>query len=127
VDEWLPWKPLLDALGNPVLDRRGRAKQQRPTLWLAKNRRAAAMAWSPGEGEFIHDRLPVDSGWVAKTGAITFNNYRPPVYQGGDAGRAKRWVDHWHSIFPADEAEHCIKFRAHLVQRPASRSTTVSF
>src|SRR5215468_1554083 len=119
VDEWLPWKPLLDANGNPVRNKNGKIKMQRPVAWLAQNRRAAAMAWAPGEPEFIHDRLPVDSGWVAKSGAVTFNNYRSPVIQPGDARRAQRWLDHWHAIFPSDEAAHCIAFLAHLVQRPA--------
>jgi hypothetical protein len=118
VDEWLPWKEVLDASGNPVRDKKGKIKLQRPTAWLAKNRRAAAMSWAPGKPEFIHDLLPVDSGWVTKTGAVTFNNYRPPIHQSGDAKRAKRWVDHWHALFPADEAEHCIDFLSHLVQHP---------
>jgi hypothetical protein len=61
----------------------------------------------------------VDSGWVARDAAITFNNYRPPVFKPGDASRAQRWLNHWHAIFPSDEAAHCIAFLAHLVQRPA--------
>jgi hypothetical protein len=119
VDEWLPWQPFLDANGNPVRLKNGKIKLQRPVARLAQTRRAAAMAWAPGEPEFIHDRLPVDSGWVTEPGAITFNNYRPPVYKPGDASRAQRWVDHWYAIYPSDEAAHCIAFLAHLVQRPA--------
>jgi hypothetical protein len=119
VDGWLPWKPLLDANGNPVRLKNGKIKMQRPTASLDQTRRAAAMAWAPGEPEFIHDRLPVDAGWVTKAGAITFNNYRPPVIAPGDAQRAQRWLDHWHAIYPSDEATHCIAFLAHLVQRPA--------
>jgi hypothetical protein len=118
VDEWLPWLPLLDASGNPVRDSRGNIKLQAPSKWLAQHRRAAAMAWAPGEPEFIRDRLPVDSGFVHKTGAITFNSYRPPIHRPGDPKRAQRWIDHWHALFPANEAELCIKFLADLVQHP---------
>jgi hypothetical protein len=119
VDRWLPPRPLLDANGKPVKDRNGKVKMISPYKWLAQNRRAAAMTWAPGEPQFIRDRLPVDTGWVTKAGATTFNNYRAPVIQPGDPKGAQRWIDHWYAIYPAAEADHCIAYLAHLVQRPA--------
>jgi hypothetical protein len=119
IDEWLPWKPKLDALGKPMLDKKGKVIKIPPYTWLVQNRRAAAMTWAPGEPQFIHDRLPVETGWVTKAGAATFNTYRAPVIKPGNPKGAQRWIDHWYAIYSAVEADHCIAYLAHLVQRPA--------
>jgi hypothetical protein len=117
VDEWLPWRPKLDAQGNPV-KKKGKVVMQSPVASLLETRRCAAMSWSPGDPEFIHGRLPVDAGWVTKAGAITFNSYRPPIFRPGNPAGAKRWVEHWHATYPAAEADHAIAYLAHLTQRP---------
>ena len=66
----------------------------------------------------IRDRL-VDGGveWIEKPGANVLNTYKPPTLVLGDPGKAKRWVDHWHTIYP-DEADYIIKWLAYRVQRP---------
>jgi hypothetical protein len=120
VNEWLPWTPKLDPKGNPV-KKRGKVVMQSPMERLLETRRGHAMSWSPGDPEFIHDRLPVDAGWVTKAGAITFNSYRPPVIQPGNGAGAQRWVDHWYALYPDSEAAHVITYLAHLVQKPGEK------
>jgi hypothetical protein len=43
----------------------------------------------------------------------------PPIIKSGNPKGAQRWIDHWYAIYPAVEADHCINYLAHLVQRPA--------
>jgi hypothetical protein len=64
------------ANGKPVKDKNGKVKMISPYKWLVQNRRAAAMTWVPGELQFIHNRLPVATGWVMRAGATTFNTYQ---------------------------------------------------
>jgi hypothetical protein len=119
VNEWLPRRPKRDARGN-LVRRKGKVVMQPPVGWLLEHRRVAAMSWSPGDPEFIRDRLPVDAGWVHKEGAITCNTYRAPIIRPGNPAGAKRWVDHWHRIYPG-EANHCIAYLAFVVQRPGEK------
>jgi hypothetical protein len=92
------------------------------TMWLKQNRAVEQMTWAPGEEMLIKDRLVAEGGWFAKPGATCFNNYRrPTIVQHGDARKAKLWLDHVHKVFNDDDAEHCIKWFAHRVQRPGEK------
>jgi hypothetical protein len=118
IDTRLPRQPLLDASGNPVLDKKGKVITIPASLWLEQNRSVETLTWAPGEPELIHDRLAVDGGWVSKSGTTTLNTYRPPIVEpGGDATKAERWVQHWHTLYP-NEADHIIAWLASRVQRP---------
>jgi hypothetical protein len=117
IDTRLPPQPLLDASGNPVRDSKGKVKMISASTWLEQNRSVEAFTWSPGEPEFVRDRLAVDGGWVEKPGATTLNTYRPPIIKPGDASKAGRWVDHWRAIYP-DDADHIIAWLAQRVQQP---------
>jgi hypothetical protein len=86
-----------------------------------------SMAWSPGAGEIVKDRvLTVTGGWVDAPGKNSYNLYRaPPPIEGGDATQAGPWVDHIRKLFPGDdgmslslEASHLIKCFAHRVRFP---------
>jgi hypothetical protein len=117
VDRRLPDQVLLDASGQPVLNKKGKVVMIPASEWLEKNQSVEAMTWIPGEPEFIRDKLAVEGGWVSRPGATTLNTYRPPVIELGDAAKAQRWVDHWYALYP-DEADHQIGWLAHRVQRP---------
>jgi hypothetical protein len=117
IDTRLPPRPLLDASGKPVRDRKGKVKMISASTWLEQNRSVETLTWAPGEPELIRDRLAVDSGWVSKSGVTTLNTYRPPIIELGDAAQAERWVKHWHVLYPND-ADHIIAWLASRVQRP---------
>ena len=117
VDERLPRMPLLDGNGNQVRNAKGKVITIPASEWLAKNRSVESMTWTPGEPEFIRDRIAVDSGWLDKPGATTLNTYRPPTVKLGDAKQAERGVKHWGAIYP-DDADHIISWLAWRVQRP---------
>jgi hypothetical protein len=117
IDTRLPRQPLLDSNGNPVRDAKGKVKTIPASTWLEQNRSVETFTWAPGEPEFIRDRLAVEGGWVTKPGANTLNTYRAVTLELGDPSRAKRWVDHWHAIYP-DDADHIIGWLASRVQHP---------
>jgi hypothetical protein len=117
VDKRLPRQPLLDANGNPVRDSRGRIKTISPTERLAKERSAERTVWVPGEPEVIRGKLAIDTGWIEKSGATSYNLYLPPNAIPGDAAQATRWVEHWNTLYP-NEADHIISWLAHRRQYP---------
>jgi hypothetical protein len=88
--------------------------------WLDKNRPVEQMLWAPGEPMLISGRLISNGGWIVRADCTTFNLYIPPEVEGGDAGRARRWLDHVRRVYPAD-AEHIVKWCAHRVQRPGEK------
>jgi hypothetical protein len=118
IDTRLPRMPMLDRHGNAVVDGNGKPKTITASEWLEKNRSVETFTWAPGEPELIRDRLAVDGGWVQKLGAATLNTYRPPDIVPGDAGKAAPWLNHWHTILPGAEADHCIDWLACSVQHP---------
>ncbi|HVI68380.1 MAG TPA: primase-helicase family protein [Bradyrhizobium sp.] len=121
VDDRLPRMPVLDANGNPVLNKKGGVTTIPASMWLAQNRSVEALTWDPGEPEFIRGRLAVDGGYVEKSGATTLNFYRPPpAIERGDSTQASRWVEHWRMLYPED-AEHIIAWLACRVQRPGEK------
>jgi DNA polymerase len=117
IDTRLPRQPLLDKNGNPVKNAKGKVMTIPASTWLEQNRSVEAQTWAPGEPELIRNKLAVEGGWVNKTGTTTLNTYRPPVIEAGDATQARRWVEHWHAIYP-DDADHAIAWLASRVQHP---------
>ena len=118
VDARLPWMQLLNAKGQPALDKNtGLPKMIKPSAWLAKNAPVEQMTWAPGLPQLIRDRLVSDGGWVERAGVTVLNLYRPPRPLHGDPAEAGPWIEHARQIYP-DEADHIIKWLAHRVQRP---------
>ena len=120
VDAKLEPKALLDSRGRPVLDKKGKPKIIPAHTWLDKNHAVHQMTWTPAEGMLIHDKVVADGGWIDKPGAVCLNTYRPPTLVMGDARKAKRWIEHFHKVYPND-ADHIIKWLAHRVQRPGEK------
>ena len=117
IDAVLPPQQDLDANGQP---RRhlGKPVMIKASMWLMRYRRCEQLSWQPGEPMFIRDRLVISGiGWVERAGANVLNTYKAPPLVVGDATKAKRWVDHWHAIYPED-ADYIIKWLAQRVQRP---------
>jgi hypothetical protein len=70
----------------------------------------------------IPDRLIADGGWITHEDESTFNLYRAPEIELGDATKAQRWLDHIHRVFNKADAAHCIKFWRDACSGPARRS-----
>jgi hypothetical protein len=109
-----------DERGNPMHDPAGRLITTAPTKWLAQNNSVEQMTWCPGLPTKITDRLMINGGWIERAGVCSFNLYRPPRLALGDAMQAGRWIEHFHKIYP-DNADHCICWLAHRVQRPGEK------
>jgi hypothetical protein len=120
VNARLPRVSLLDQFGQPLLNKKGEQITLSPTLWLDKNRPVEQMTWCPGFPMMIPDRLIVLGGWIERPDVTTFNLYRPPRLELGDASQAGPWVDHVNAIYPEDAA-HIVPWLAHRRQRPAEK------
>jgi hypothetical protein len=119
VDARIPPIPVLKKNGQPKLVN-GERVYIRATKWLDQNRAVEQLAWCPGEPRLIHDRLVVDGGWIERQGVQIFNLYRPPRIKLGNAKQAEPWVTHLRKIYP-DDADHCLHWFAHRVQRPGEK------
>jgi hypothetical protein len=104
VDARLSPQPFLDQHGNPVRDKKGKAKTIAASLWLAQNRSVERMVWLPGADELIRDKLAVECGWIPKAGAANYNLYLPPNAVAGDATKAGRWIEHLRALYPTSAA-----------------------
>jgi hypothetical protein len=119
VDARVPPIPVFKKNGQPKIVN-GKPALIKATKWLDQNRPVEQMSWCPGLPMLIEGRLVVAGGWIERADVTCFNLYRPPRIKLGDAGKATRWVDHWHRIYPT-EADCCIKWLAHRVQRPQQK------
>mgnify|MGYP000881538557 CR=1 FL=1 len=88
--------------------------------WLSGNRPVHQVAWIPGAGEIIHDRLTDNGGWTPHPGARCYNLYQPPIDLGGDATKAGPWLDLVARVYPK-EAGHLYDWFAHRVQQPGNK------
>jgi hypothetical protein len=119
VDARVPPIPVFKKNGQPKLVN-GKPVTIKATKWLDQNRAVEQLVWCPGKPKLIADRLVVDGGWIEREGVQIFNLYRPPRIKLGDARQAGPWVDHFRWIFPGD-ADHCLRWLAHRVQRPGEK------
>lgn len=99
------------------VDASGKTKMTPAAAWLDRERPVEMMTWAPGLATIVEDRLISDGGWIERVGCSTFNLYRPPTLRHGDAGQARRWVEHVRRVYP-DDADHITRWLAHRVQRP---------
>jgi hypothetical protein len=91
-------------------------------MWLDQNRPVEEMTWSPGDPMLVHDRLIVENmGWMPRPGDTTFNLYRPPIIQDGDARKARPWLRLIVKIFGKQDARHIILWLSHRAQRPQEK------
>jgi hypothetical protein len=117
VDSRIPPQTVVDADGNPVLDKDGKPKTVKASRWLDQNKPVEQMTWAPGESPIIAGRLISEGGWIDRAGCRCLNLYRAPVIAPGDAGEAGLWVDHVQNVYGVD-ARHIIDWLAHRVQKP---------
>jgi hypothetical protein len=117
VNARLPPVALLKSDGTPVVDAKGKPKFTSPSSWLDRQRTVEQMTWAPGELLVIIDRIISDGGWISHPGLSTFNLYRPPTIELGDATKAGRWVDLMRKVYPHD-ADHIMDYFAHRRRYP---------
>jgi hypothetical protein len=113
--------PVLDQFGQPRLDKSGKIITISPTTWLDQNRPVEQMTWCPGLPMLITDRLVVAGGWIERPEVTSFNLYRPPRLQLGDAAQAELWLSHVQRVYGEDDATHIVRWLAQRVQRPADK------
>jgi hypothetical protein len=92
----------------------------KPSTWLDRRQAVEQMTWTPAEPELIENHVVVDGGWVPKTGARTYNLYRPPPIVPGSAHQAIPWREHLRRIYPQD-AEHIERWLAQRLQAPGEK------
>jgi hypothetical protein len=85
--------------------------------WLAQTAPIHDMTWAPGCEEIIADLVTDEGGFVYKQSARTYNQYKPPDIELGDASLAKTWLDHIRTVYP-DDFDWIVWFLAHRVQKP---------
>ncbi len=95
-------------------------KPMKAAAWLAARRPVEQLTWAPGEPMIVANRIISDGGWLEHAGCTTFNLYRGPTIQPGDAREAGPWLDHLHRVYPRD-AEHLKRFFAHRARRPGEK------
>ena len=117
VNARIPPVTLLDANGDPILDKDGEPKSIKANAWLDQNRHVEQMTWAPGFPMLIRDRLVSEGGWIIRDGDTCFNLYRPPTIELGDSSKAGPWLDHVHKVFD-DDSHHLVPWLAQRVQHP---------
>ena len=120
VNACLPRVPVLDAKGKPVLEKNGEPKTIPATVFLDRKKPTHHLTWAPGHPMKIEDQLVVDGAWLERKGVVTFNFYRPPTMEWGEADKAKRWLDHVRKVYPNDH-RHIVPYLAHRVQHPEEK------
>jgi hypothetical protein len=117
VNARVPPVRIFDDNGHPLLDEKGEPVVIKASTWLDQNRPVEQMTWAPGCPMLIKDRLISEGGWIEREDVTSFNLYRPPMLEPGDASKADPWRDHIHKVF-GDDAEHIIKWCAQRAQHP---------
>jgi Family of unknown function (DUF5906) len=84
---------------------------------IAAERAVEDATWWPGKPQILHNDLVVKGGLIEKSGARTFNFYRPPAIVPGRADGAKLYLDHVRTLYP-DDADHILKWFAYRVRHP---------
>ena len=97
------------------------------SAWLDANARVEQMTWCPGEPTLIKDKLfSNDGAWVERPGCTTYNLYRPPTIEPGDADAAGPWLDLVREVYRND-AEHMMDYLAHRRRRPQEKINHMLF
>ena len=73
--------------------------------------------WCPGLPAVVKNKLVIESAWVEKEGANTFNLYIPPKPIIGDKDKAGPWREHGEKLW-GDDLPHIEKWLAYRVQHP---------
>jgi hypothetical protein len=120
VNARIPQQPLFGSDGKPVLDKKGDPKLIPANTWLDQHRACEQMTWAPGLPMLIRNRLIAEGGWIEKDGVTTFNLYRQPTIEPGNAAEAGPWLDHVRKVY-GDNADHIVSWLAHRVQRPQEK------
>jgi hypothetical protein len=109
--------PVRKKNGRPLI-RNGQRVTIKASAWIACHRAVQLAIWAPGEGVLIRNKLLAEGGWIPRKDAACFNLYREPLkLTGGNAKKAKRWLDHIRLLYP-DDVEHIVKWFAHRVRFP---------
>ena len=126
VNARLPWIPIQDAEGQPVLYTRGpkegEPKMMAPSAWLDRNQAVQSLTWSPGLPPIIQNYHFKEGGWIEAPGCNTLNLYRPPNINIGNANIQKvgLYLEHWAWLYPGDW-EHLLAWQAWKVQHPEEK------
>jgi hypothetical protein len=112
--------PLIDGSGKPVLDDNGKPKTVPATAWLDQNKPVEQLSWAPGLPMLVKDRLISEGGWIERANVTVFNQYRPPMIDLGDAGKADPWLAHVYKVYP-ENADHIIRWCAQRAQSPQTK------
>ena len=103
-------------------DDKGKPIKMAASTYIMKTCVVEQMSWVPGSGEFIEDVVMREGGIQSEPGARVYNLYQAPaVLTGGDAAKARRWVDHVHMVYPGADGDHVINYLACAAQRPGEK------
>jgi hypothetical protein len=81
--------------GTPIMEKdkdgneTGRQKTVEASTWLMHNRPVEKMTWAPGMPMLVEKQLIFEGGWIPHEQLSTFNLYRPPMIELGDASKAR--------------------------------------
>lgn len=109
--------PAVDAAVSPVNEN---GKIIKASDWLRMNALVTSMTvWPEGDDDIIKGKDCRNGALVDVVGAATFNAYKRPTIELGDARLAGPFVDHVRRVFnkPGD-ADQFLNYMAHRVQRP---------
>lgn len=113
--------PLVDKDGKPVLitkgENAGKTKTVPATVMLDRQQPVHSLTWAPGHPTLIRNQLVAEGGWIRRLKVTTYNFYRPPPVEEGDAGKASPWLELVNKVYP-DGGARLIEFLAHCVQHP---------
>jgi hypothetical protein len=122
VNSRLPWLPMLDEHGQPIIDRKtGEPKKQKPNIFLDKTQPVDQLIWTPDEPMLVEDRYLDDgSGWKEHKGGHCLNSYKPPTIKHGDPRKAGPWLKLVRKLYHGG-ANRIVKYMASKVQNPGKK------
>jgi hypothetical protein len=121
VNSRLPWVPMVDEHGQPVLDAKGRPKKEKPNIFLDKTQPVEQVIWTPDEPMIVDGRYLKDgSGCVEHEGGHCLNFYMPPTIKHGDPRKAGPWLKLARKLYHGG-ANRIIKYMAFKVQNPGKK------
>src|SRR5262245_6547128 len=120
IDSIFPSVEIYGADGKPLLDDDGEPQTMKASKWLDRERHVDELTWAPGKPYILQDVLATEGGLIPRPGNNTFNSYRPPRVEPGDASKVTAWLNLVKTIYPND-SDHLIAWMAHRVQRPEEK------